>query len=215
MSDGYTAVALLPTTIAMVAYPHMSHRKEFAPLLQVRGLQVVWVHSAAHLTDAQWVILPGSSDTAADLAWMRRQGLDAAITAHAQVGRAVLGIGGGLHMLGEALIDLHAVQGNAPGLGLLPLVTLLSPHTTQQRVQVTLPAMQGAWAALGGEVVQVEEIYQGQTQLRADMQAESRFQAHEWLPGMVWQSGQGHILGCNWHGLFENASVVHTLWGSA
>ena len=47
-------------------------------------------------------------------------GLDRAVAQHAQAGGAVLGICGGLQMLGEALIDTHGIDGNAPGLGLLP-----------------------------------------------------------------------------------------------
>ena len=42
----------------------------------------------------------------------------------------MLGICGGLQMLGEALIDPHGVDGNAPGLGLLPLVTLFAADKT-------------------------------------------------------------------------------------
>src|SRR6218665_787857 len=76
----------------------------------------------AGLRATDWVILPGSKATAADLAWLRAQGLDQAIATHAAQGGMVLGICGGLQMLGEALIDSAGIDGNAPGLGLLPLV---------------------------------------------------------------------------------------------
>lgn len=67
------------TTIAIIAYPRISNLDEFQPLLQVPGLRVVWARSPAQIADADWVILPGSKATAADLAWMRGQGLDAAV----------------------------------------------------------------------------------------------------------------------------------------
>ena len=81
---------------------------------------------------------------------MRSLGLDAAVVAHANAGKRVLGIGGGLPILGEALIDLHGLDGNAAGLGLLPLVTVFAPQKTASRVRVHLPALRGTWSALDG-----------------------------------------------------------------
>ena len=202
------------TTIAIVAYPRMSNHDEFQPLLSVPGVRVIWVRSPADMAEADWVILPGSKATASDLEWMRSQGLDAAVAAHAQAGKRILGICGGLQMLGEALIDLHGVDGNAAGLGLLPLVTLFEPQKTVRRVAVQLPALRGAWAALQGVELDVYEIHHGQTQLRSDMEAGQPQRADEPVPGLVWQNAQGHIWGTYWHGMFENAAFVQALWGA-
>ena len=202
------------TTIAIVAYPRMSNHDEFQPLRSVPGVRVVWTRSPAQLAGADWVILPGSKATAADLQWMRAQGMDAAVVAHAQAGRRVLGICGGLQMLGEALIDLHGVDGNAAGLGLLPLVTCFAREKTVRRVQVQLPALRGAWAALQGVTLDVYEIHHGQTQLRADMEAQSTQRAFEAVPGLVWQGGQDHIWGTYWHGMFENTVFLQALFGA-
>ncbi|MFD2753937.1 cobyric acid synthase [Comamonas terrae] len=201
------------TTIAIVAYPRISNLDEFQPLLQVPGVRVVWARSPAQLAGADWVILPGSKATAADLAWMRAQGLDAAVVQHAGAGRRVLGICGGLQMLGEALVDLHGVDGNAAGLGLLPLATLFEPAKTVQPAGHELPALRAPWQALSGVRVQGYEIHHGRTQLRADMQAGASAQARELLTGMLWQSGDGAVLGTYLHGLFENAAVIHALFG--
>ena len=117
-------------------------------------------------------------------------------------------------MLGEALIDLHGVDGNAAGLGLLPLATLFAQDKTVQPTTFTLPALQSPWQALGGVEVRGYEIHHGQTQLRADMEAGQTQCADEPVPGMVWQSAQGNVWGTYWHGLFENAAVVQALWGA-
>lgn len=209
-----TGQGSIHTTVAIVAYPRMSNHDEFQPLRSVPGVRVVWARSPADLVGADWVILPGSKATAADLAWMRHQGLDAAVVAHAHAGRRVLGICGGLQMLGEALIDLHGVDGNAAGLGLLPLVTLFAPEKTVRRVQVQLPPLRGAWSALNGLQLQVYEIHHGQTQLRADMEAGQAQRADEPVPGMVWQSAQGNVWGTYWHGMLENAAMLQALWGA-
>lgn len=202
------------TTIAIVAYPRISNLDEFQPLLQVPGVRVVWARSPAQISGADWVILPGSKATAADLAWMRAQGLDAAVVAHAQAGKRVLGICGGLQMLGEALIDLHGVDGNAAGLGLLPLTTLFAQDKTVRRTEVVLPPLPGPWQALGGVAASVYEIHHGQTALHPAMAAAGHAVV-EAAPGLLWHSPDGQVLGCYWHGVFENRTVLQALWGQA
>jgi adenosylcobyric acid synthase len=201
------------TTLAIVAYPRISNLDEFQPLLQVPGLRVVWARTPAQLAGADWVILPGSKATAADLAWMRAQGLDAAVAAHAAAGRQVLGICGGLQMLGEALIDVHGVDGNAAGLGLLPLTTLFEAGKTVRPANVRLPALPGTLAALSGVSARVYEIHHGQTRVRDDMLAAGHAVA-EPVPGLLWHSPDGRIAGCYWHGLFESAELLRALWGA-
>ena len=201
------------TTIAIIAYPRISNLDEFQPLMQVPGVRVVWARSPAQIVDADWVILPGSKATAADLAWMRSQGLDAAVVAHANAGRRVLGICGGLQMLGEALIDLHGVDGNAAGLGLLPLTTLFEAEKKVQPTKLVIPELQAPWQALSGVTLTGYEIHHGQTRLRADMQAAAQTPAQELLPGMLWQGGNPAVIGSYLHGMFENASLIHALFG--
>jgi adenosylcobyric acid synthase len=99
----------------VVAYPRISNLDEFQPLKNVPGLRLRWVRSPAELAGADWIVLPGSKHTSGDLAWLRAQGLDRAIAAHAARGGRVLGVCGGLQMLGEALVDPHGIDGNAPG----------------------------------------------------------------------------------------------------
>jgi adenosylcobyric acid synthase len=120
-------------TVAVIAYPRISNLDEFQPLKNIPGIRLVWVRSPtelAGLKTSDWIILPGSKHTSGDLDWLRAQGLDAAIAQHAAQGGAVLGVCGGLQMLGEALIDTHGIDGNAPGLGLLPLVTAFALDKT-------------------------------------------------------------------------------------
>ncbi|RZL37312.1 MAG: cobyric acid synthase, partial [Rubrivivax sp.] len=133
--------------IAVIAYPRLSNLDEFQPLRQLPGVRLSWAREPRDLASADWVILPGSKSTAADLGWLRAQKLDAAINAHR--GR-VLGICGGLQMLGEALIDTHGVDGNAPGLGLLPLVTVFETEKLLRNTALHFGATDGPWAALAG-----------------------------------------------------------------
>jgi adenosylcobyric acid synthase len=206
-------------TIAVIAYPRASNLDEFQPLKNVPGVRLVWARSPADLAGlgrADWVILPGSKHTSGDLAWLRQQGLDAAICAHAGRGGAVLGICGGLQMLGEALIDLHGIDGNAPGLGLLPVVTQFELQKTVQHRRATFaPGMAGPWAALAGVAVAGYEIHHGQTRQHVAM-AQGGDVAQAVLPdGLGWQNAAGNVLGLYLHGLLEDAAVLQALFGAS
>jgi adenosylcobyric acid synthase len=202
-------------TIAVIAYPRISNLDEFQPLKNIPGVRLVWARTPADCAGADWIILPGSKHTSGDLAWLRAQGLDAAVAAHAAQGRAVLGICGGLQMLGEALIDPHGIDGNAPGLGLLPLVTVFDEDKTVQRTQRAVWMM---WLAVGGAVwhpVQGYEIHHGQTAQHPAMAAAGNV-AQAVLPGgLGWQNTAGNVLGCYLHGLFEDPAVLQALFGAA
>ena len=196
--------------IAVVAYPRVSNLDEFQPLKNLPGVRLVWARTPADLAQADWIVLPGSKHTGADLGWLRAQGLDAAIAQHAGRGGAVLGICGGLQMLGEALIDPHAIDSNRPGLGLLPLVTAFEPAKTVKRTEARFETITGPWAALSGVSLQGYEIHHGRT-----VQHPAMAPARVVLPqGLAWQSQQGQVLGVYLHGLFEDAAVLQALFGA-
>jgi adenosylcobyric acid synthase len=205
-----------PRRIAVVAYPRISNLDEFQPLRNLPGVVLRWVRRPAELQGADTIVLPGSKATAADLAWLRAQGLDAAIAAHAARGGRVLGVCGGLQMLGEALIDVHGVEsgGNAPGLGLLPLVTSFAPDKTVRRTRARFGTLAGTWSALSGVEVAGYEIHAGQTAQHPAMAARGDV-AREVLPGLAWQNPAGNVLGLYLHGLFEDAAALRALFGAA
>jgi len=216
------AAGPLRLTVAILAGPHLSNLDEFQPLSQVPGLRLLWARQPADLAAADWVILPGSKQTAADLAWLRTQGLDGALAQHAACGGAVLGICAGLQMLGEALRDAHGIDGNAAGLGLLPLVTQFARHktVTPSAAVFASPALaQGPWAALQGLPVQGYEIHHGQTQAHAARVAAGQpllAALHDRASGQAlgWCNAAGNVLGLYLHGLFEQPAVLQALFGA-
>ena len=204
------------TTVAVVAYPRISNLDEFQPLKNMPGVRLLWARSPADLAGLKpgdWVVLPGSKATASDLAWLRAQGLDSAIAAHAGQGGAVLGVCGGLQMLGEALIDPAGIDGNGPGLGLLPLVTLFEPAKTVRQTQTRFGGLAaGPWARLSGVQVSGYEIHHGQTAQHPAM-AKAGDVAREVVPGLAWQNRSGNVLGLYLHGLFEDPAALQALFG--
>ncbi len=210
--DRHTGTGEIRSTIAVVVYPRISNLDEFQPLKNLPGVHLKWARSAAEVQGADWIILPGSKHTSGDLAWLRAQGLDRAIAAHAEQGGAVLGVCGGLQMLGEALVDPHGIDGNAPGLGLLPLVTAFEPAKTVQRTGATFAPVAGPWSPLSGITVQGYEIHHGQTAQHPAMAAVGNV-ARELVPGLAWQNAAGNVLGLYLHGLFEDPAALQALFG--
>jgi adenosylcobyric acid synthase len=111
-------------------------------------------------------------------------------------------------MLGEALVDTEAIDGNAPGLGLLPLVTVFAREKTVRPAQSRFADLPGAWAALSGVAVSGYEIHHGQT-----VQHPALEPLIEALPGLGWRNAAGNVLGLYLHGLFECDAVLHALFG--
>ena len=222
--DRSVAKGAVSMTVAVIAYPRISNLDEFQPLKNIPGLRLQWVRSPselAGLTPTDWIILPGSKHTTGDLAWLRTQGLDAAVAAHAGRGGAVLGVCGGLQMLGEALIDTHGIDGNAPGLGLLPLVTVFAEDKTVRHTSTRFAAdlHSGAgtpspWAALAGVTGAGYEIHHGQTQQHVAMAAAGDVALAVLPDGLGWQNATGNVLGVYLHGLFEDARVLQALFGT-
>jgi len=209
-----------PLRVAVVAWPRISNLDELQALRNLPQVRLVWARQPADLDGADWIVLPGSKLTSADLAWLRAKRLDAAIAAHVQRGGAVLGICGGLQVLGETLSDPDGVEsstvqpfgGNAPGLGLLPLVTRFEREERLTPVRVTFGALDGAWAALSGVALDGYEIHQGVTVFHPSLARCAEVLRNPAGEVLGWQ--QGNVLGLYAHGLFESSAVLQALFGA-
>ncbi|HMX11765.1 MAG TPA: cobyric acid synthase [Burkholderiaceae bacterium] len=213
-----------PLRVAVIAWPRISNLDEFQPLRNLPQVRLVWARSPADLDGANWIVLPGSKLTSADLAWLRAQRLDAAIASHVQRGGALLGICGGLQVLGETLTDPDGVEsstvqpfgdefaGDAPGLGLLPLVTRFERDKRLTPVRAQFGALEGAWAALSGVAFDGYEIHQGVTVFHPSLARCAEVLRNPAGEVLGWQ--QGNVLGLYAHGLFESPEVLQALFGA-
>ncbi len=100
------------------------------PLRLEPGVDFRWIPPGRPLPrDADVIILFGTKSTLGDLEFLRAQGWDHDILAHARAGGRVLGLCGGFQMLGAEVEDSEGVDGRvgrAPGLGLLDVQTEMS-----------------------------------------------------------------------------------------
>ena len=108
------------------------------PLRMEPGVSFDFVPPGSPLPrDADVVILPGTKSTLGDLEFLRSQGWDHDIIAHARTGGRVLGLCGGYQMLGRRVRDPDGVDGppgEALGLGLLDVETLMGGEKSVQPV---------------------------------------------------------------------------------
>lgn len=113
------------------------------PLAQEPGVRLTMLHAGQPLpADTDVVIIPGSKSTRGDLQFLKAQGWDEDIRAHARRGGAVLGICGGFQMLGRVVDDPDGIEGPAgatEGIGLLDVETTMTSDkrlTTVEAVHV-------------------------------------------------------------------------------
>lgn len=199
------------TTVVIVAYPHISNLDEFAPLRRVPGISLIWARHTQSIAHADLLILPGSKHVAADIAWLRASGIDAAIRRHAEAGKPVLAICGGLQMLGTAITDPHGVEGSSTGLGLLPVTTEFQARKRHHRDRYTFRRLTGYWAPLSGVRFDAYEIRHGRT-WRLPHAAPAVALATALPDDAGYQCGA--ILGLYTHGMFEDAGVLRAVFGA-
>ena len=184
--------------IAILQFPRISNFTDFRLIPTAR-----WITAPAE-GRFDTVILPGTKNTLADIAWMRQRGLDEWVLKQHAEGANILGICGGYQMLGARIDDPDAVEsdrGSAEGLGLLPVVTELQSEKTTRVVAAASPA---------GVRFEAYEIHMGRTDRPAGFTAFAKLADGE-LDGIR----VGRCAGTYLHGALENAALLSELLGIA
>jgi len=115
--------------IVVPSFPRMSNHTDFDALRVHPDVDLMFVRQDEAKPRADLVIIPGSKNTRADLAWLKAQGWDTYLQRHLRYGGKVIGICGGFQMLGLDVADPHGVEGEAgssAGLGFLEMHTELT-----------------------------------------------------------------------------------------
>ncbi|MCW2499242.1 MAG: cobQ [Frankiales bacterium] len=166
--------------VSVVRLPRLSNWTDIDALRAEPGVLVRFASTPEELADADLVVLPGTRQTVADLAWLRARGLDVAL---ARREGPVLGICGGYQMLGGTIGDLvESGAGTVDGLGLLPVDTVFGADKVLAR-----PG--GAWR--GHPVTTAYEIHHGRITPTA---------GEAFLDGVR----VGAVSGTVWHGALES-----------
>lgn len=202
VSSGQMDLATDATTVGIVGYPTASNLDEFKPLEQVT--KIVWVRNVEMLRGVDIIVLPGSKHVSSDLGWLRSTGIADKVVQLARTGTRIFGICGGLQMLGERLVDEASVDGDAVGLGLLPLVTEFKAAKRTARVETRFESLPDPWKSLSDIAFSGYEIRHGVTTPTQPL-----------CPALPAGLGyvQGSILAVYTHGIFESPDVVRALFG--
>ncbi len=172
--------------VSVVRLPRLSNWTDLDALRSEPGVLVRFATTAEELADADLVVLPGTRQTVADLAWLRSRGLDVALARHEG---PVLGICGGYQMLGTAIHDtVESGAGEVRGLGLLPVTTVFG-------VDKVLGRPVGSWREQ--PVTTAYEIHHGRITPAA---------GEPFLDGVR----VGQVSGTVWHGALESDGFRRT-----
>jgi adenosylcobyric acid synthase len=178
----------------------MANFDDFDPLAAEPSVDFRFVPPGTALPgDADWVILPGTKATVADLAFLRDQGWDIDLAAHLRRGGRVLGICGGYQMLGRTIADPQGIEGapgNVEGLGYLNVDTALTGEKVLTPVSGTLSAENAAFDGY--------EMHVGRT-AGADLVRPFAAVTGREPDGAI--SADGRVAGTYIHGLFSRASA--------
>ena len=222
--EAQTSVAGTQLEIVIVRLPYLSNYDEFdalaaEPLVNLR----IVAKPEEVLERVDLIILPGTKNTIADLAWLWRSGLAQRIIDRVRAGSAVLGICGGYQMLGEFVHDALGVEGepgkSATGLKLLPLQTeyaaLEQKVTARSRVWLSAAARRGLFAHVSEQDLQVYQIHLGRTMAGSSVDNDTHEASQLFCVDEAerdgWLSADGWVAGCYMHGLYENAHLRQAL----
>lgn len=182
--------------------PGISNHTDFDPLRLHPQVDLHFVGPGENIPPADLIILPGSKNVRADLAWLYCQGWEKAIQRHLRYGGKLIGICGGFQMLGKRIHDPHGIEGEAgtsAGLELLDMETTLQPEKQLRNVSGTL--------IIGGTAVSGYEIHAGVSSGTA-LKRPATHLTHG-PDGAI--SDDGLILGTYLHGLFESPHACGAL----
>lgn len=128
-------------SVAVVLLRHISNFTDFNMLERDSRVNLYYADSAEDISKADIIIIPGSKSTLADLSLLRKSGMAQAIIKAAENGKTVVGICGGYQMMGTMISDPEGIEGSIsgmPGLGLLPMHTVMNREKTTKQVRFGL-----------------------------------------------------------------------------
>lgn len=203
--------------LRIIKLPRISNFTDFDPFRYDPGVEMEFIEKADSIKDADMVIIPGSKNTLADLAWLKQRGFQEELKKFAEKGGMLVGICAGFQMLGKTVADPYGVEsgslresgrkrpGKTDGLCLIDAHTVLKKEKKTFRVKADVVA-----AGFANGLVEGYEIHMGETSC-----AESPFALITACVtaknGRTGKRSDGAVLngGLLWgtyiHGIFDNA----------
>ena len=189
--------------VAVVLLRHISNFTDFDTLERDPRVNLFYTNNVADLQRADIIILPGTKSTLDDLLELRRNGSAQAIQRAHRDGKMVVGICGGYQMLGLSVEDPSGIEGSVtslPGLGLLPIRTIMDAEKTTKQVTFSFE----------GQECHGYEIHQGVSEVVGNASLRcSHAGKHDPLQPIPLLGD--HCIGTYIHGFLDNAPVIEYL----
>ncbi len=203
-------VSLSKISIAVPLLPHISNHTDFDPLRLNPEIDLRYVKMGERIDDCDLIILPGSKNVIADLAFLKTQGWQEDINRHLRYGGKVLGICGGFQMLGHKIYDPHGIESTLEENGERAITGLaLADFTTTLTTSKTLTQVSGK-LSLAGQQCDVfgYEIHCGHSQgIALDKPLISELSVGTTgIDGFISEDNQ--IVATYLHGLFDQGAVT-------
>ncbi|MDT8419782.1 MAG: cobyric acid synthase [Desulfuromonadales bacterium] len=200
--------------VGVLRLPRISNYTDFDPLEREPDVALRYVERPEQVDGLDLLIVPGTKSTLADLDFLHRSGLYAAVRAYHTAGGRVIGICGGFQLLGNRISDPQRVEserGEGEGLGLLDVETVLKPGKQTHQVEARFHQGAAAVAGFGGfDRVSGYEIHAGESTCGVTSRPLLRLVSRSGEPvslddGAV--SADGRVWGTYLHGFFDDDRV--------
>ncbi len=190
--------------ISVIKLKHLSNFTDLDALGNYKDVSVKYVSRASELGDEDIIIIPGSKNTIEDLKDINEKGMAEKIIRLSKKGTVIFGICGGYQILGQKVVDPHAIESDIreiPGLGILDLETVMLPEKTTTQYSGSLSCTSGILAGMDGVLVEGYEIHQGIT----NGEETAILKGENCIKGVV----NGNVVGTYIHGIFDNGDFTN------
>ena len=180
--------------VVVPSFPRMSNHTDFDALRVHPDVDLRFVRQGEAIPPSDLIVIPGSKNTRADLAWLEANGWRDHIARHLRYGGKVIGICGGFQMLGASVDDPDGVEGAAGASAGLHLFDMQTTLTGEKRLAQVSGQCAFAEASVTGY-----EIHMGVSTGPALQQPAFVIDGR----GEGARSADGALLGSYLHGMFD------------
>ena len=200
--------------IAVIKLPRISNFSDFNVFEQFEDVSLRYVTEASKLGNPDMIILPGSKNTMGDLRWLEDKGFKAAILKlNKECETPIFGICGGYQMLGKNVSDPEGYEdgGEAAGLELLSINTLITADKTRKLTEGIVPAVGGIFAGISAMSYKGYEIHMGVSGTLDS--PESYEECAESINGanLSVVESNGNVYGTYVHGFFDKGEIAYEI----
>lgn len=184
--------------VVVVLLNRLANFTDFNVLEKDDRLHLFYSNNPSEIEQADIIIIPGSKNTIADLIDIKNNGVAKAIVHAHRNGKTVIGICGGYQMMGQSVEDPSHVEGTIegmPGLGLLPVKTILTAEKITQQCTFRYKN--------NNETCHGYEIHMGITESDQPLNKTNTGNDGYWLSDTCW--------GTYIHGILDNEAVINDL----